>query len=120
MISKELLGMALGVKIAQYNVELDREMVWVESECGKYDWKPIDIHNISHKCKVWAKSKDISLFSGACENSDNGCDLEWSYDCQLFSHIEGMELFYTKCYTEPEAIFKATSYILENMIKDNK
>ena len=113
MISKELLSEVLKVYIESISSpkEFDyHEIIYRRDGTNRY----INIHELAYKCKEWARLKELTLFSGAIENSDNEFDLEWSYDCQIFSHKDGIELFYIKCESEPEAIFKACQCILDN------
>ena len=112
MISKELLREVMGIHIAHCSeCKADSDLFYTDTDGGHY----INIYELAHKCKEWAKLKELTLFSGVVENSDNEFDLEWSYDCQIFSHKEGIELFYIKCESEPEAIFKACEYILNSI-----
>lgn len=111
MISKELLSEVLNKNILSYEFDM----------YGNIDYKVINdygsninIYELAHKCKEWALEKNLTLFSGNINNQDNNYESEWSYDCQIFSHKEGIELFYIKSLTEPDAIFKACQWILDS------
>ena len=116
MISKELLNAVLGDK---YNVE--RLCEWYEIEdgylkthydCGKYDLQgrptglgiEINIHELAHLCKEWAYSTYGIMIQSYPYCGKGRADA-----------IKGLkvdEVFKEK--TEPEAIFKAAQWVLDN------
>lgn len=110
MISKELLSEVLGCDSSEcyfedtynlINYKYQYDVTW--SEEIQYDNSSINIHELAHKCKEWLKNNVSNSFSGF----DNGH--------RFFCHIENYNIqdrFYED--TEPEAIFKACQWILEN------
>jgi len=109
IVSKELLREVLDddvLRIGSFNYPR------LEIEVQRYsykDWLAINIHELAHKCKEWALEKDCQLVS--CIKKDRSmCDIySNTFDCK-FTHYAD---------SEPEAIFKATQYILENKGEKN-
>lgn len=107
MISKELLSEVLGYKISKAYIEDTQSVKYLNvfldgDDTGIYD--SINIHELAHKCKEWAYKQGFLLNSDSLGYCLHGCyeediikvDQEWKSD------------------TEPEAIFKACEWILEN------
>jgi hypothetical protein len=74
-----------------------------------------NIHELAHKCKEWAKSKNLYIVSMLGSNSESAnskinskCEC---WVCDLTDTIIKEEIY---ADTEPEAIFKACQWILEN------
>lgn len=64
-------------------------------------------HCLGNKCKEWAWLKEYRLISGKFDDNSFYCDIETSeYDEHKVCIAAD---------TEPEAIFKACNYILENL-----
>ena len=119
MISRELLNAVLGDK---YNVE--RLCEWYEIEdgylkthydCGNYDLQgrptglgiEINIHELVHLCKEWVLSKGY-YFEIHIKLSET--------HIKLWQDTSITKLFKSfKMSTEPEAIFKAAQWILDNV-----
>ena len=75
MISKELFSKVLGKDIG-----VD-ELIIKDNEIKfNYMFKPINIHELAHKCKEWAKDKGFYLKSGFNTDivDDNG-DIDFDY-----------------------------------------
>ena len=121
IISKELLSEVLDKKVVVddiSNIELKENTItfiedyWDEDEgSGFYRNHTINIYELAHKCKEWALSKGYILMSkprtsssfATCEFCKNGkCD----YEDDLWNDF--------RADTEPEAIFKACQWILNN------
>ncbi|MEA3280219.1 MAG: hypothetical protein U9Q38_06440, partial [Thermodesulfobacteriota bacterium] len=75
-------------------------------------WQPIDIniHELAHKCKEWAYSDGIMLQS-YLYNDKARCDIE---KFGVFEHE------FQVADTEPESIFKACEWILEQLKQKDK
>lgn len=105
MISKELLSEVIGENITTINI-IDNMVIY----SNDFDDKPpydINICELAHKCKVWAKTHGYDIktdVDGMYEIIDNNDDDNIVID----SYAD----------TEPEAIFKACEWILQQ--KDNK
>ena len=125
MISSELLSEVLGYEINNVDIIQDTLLHFNGTEIGtEYeDWETINIHELAHKCKEWARSQDINLEGGV----ELICTLAGanktspSYYCYIFKEdwifpLE-KEIHYTRGYTGPEAIFKACQWVLDNKDK---
>ena len=68
-------------------------------------------YHLAHKVKEWALSKDYMIVSFMNWNSGNNCfaRVKLRNSPSLFGEYE------PEANTEPEAIFKAGNYILENL-----
>jgi hypothetical protein len=82
-------------------------------DCGLYKhYESINIHELAHKCKEWAKSLDYRILSGYddCDDMETWTVLinhrygEGGCSCDDFFEAE----------TESEAIFQACQWILDN------
>ena len=117
--SKELLSKVLGVYVTEFYLDCESlvytyDRIFNENEQYKDD---INIYELAHKCKEWAvnlKPNKHALSSYPRWNNirdypeTNGN----YYICQHL--VSGIQF---EAATEPEAIFKACEWILEN--KDN-
>lgn len=120
LISKELLSEVLGHKIWKIlncNIGTLRYCIYPNKrdEPSEYTF-PINIHELAYKCKEWALNKGYRLLSGFDEKEyENSPDIE--YSC-IVNHIycEGgcRSDNNFNSYSEPEAIFKACQWILDN------
>ena len=105
MISKELLSEVLKGTIQEFKINNEGNVDFIF--IGDYDeWKTINIYELANKCKEWALNKH-----------DYGISTYWNKDEKVFVSLI-MENWMSDNYsmdadTEPEAIFKACSYILE-------
>ena len=90
--------------------------------------KSINIYELSHKCKEWAKSNLFSYMNIGTISETRAClDLRtkfnfgiWrGYSCSIVTLDERHEVLYTtKCFdTEPEAIFQACQWLIDNKDK---
>ena len=105
MISTELLG---EVVIGSYPQDdrvpdlIRNEIQWFNSV--DWEYQRLNMYELTHKCKEWALENGYELYSssiGICDIFNN--DFE-----NKGAHIAG---------TEPEAIFKACQWILDNKEK---
>lgn len=109
MISKELLSEVVGNEVS--------EIRWINQQKKElqYDviedlnYTTINIYELAHKCKEWAKLKNYYLFSAPDENNEAICIVDGLYYDGIY--IEQIKHCHT--YTEPEAIFEACEWIFE-------
>ena len=103
--SKELLSEVLDIKVVEvYKIGSnpnfkDNTLLYRVEGCG--DLFTINIHELAHKCKEWANiKKGMYLSSGYDE-----VDKKWEAMMMQITFVAD---------TEPEAIFKACQWILDN------
>lgn len=112
MISKELLGEVLGKYISECGLYSDNEIVYDMNVSEKYfDREYINVYELAHKCKEWALNRNRMIYSFPFKHF-NG-KLLWNSEVRFNNTIHHATF---KGYTEPEAIFKACEWILN----DNK
>jgi hypothetical protein len=123
MISKELLSKVLGLTTICSN------MWWYEGNTLVYHWKGnsmlwfehrsrINIHELAHKCKEWAvmlrpNKHALSSYPRWSNHRDYPETNGNYYICQHL--VTGAQF---EAETEPEAIFKACQWILDNKINN--
>ena len=120
MISEELLSEVLGKPVYMLELVLDKRYIIIYHDNGVMNTSNISIYELAHKCKEWAWVCDnIRLESGRRYGTS-----ATEYNCCI-SVYNGHKYYFDGEYknfiadTEPEAIFKATQWILER-IKDDK
>ena len=105
MISKELLSEVLGYKVELVKSNNGTTLYFNKYENGDY----INIHELAHKCKEWAVLKgyeiETKLYAIGTEIYSSA---NISYGRNMGKYID------TITTTEPEAIFKACQWILDN------
>ena len=120
MISKELLSEVLGLKKIESistNLRQIQEGIYGHAKeneiayLAKNQWYLLNIHELAHKCKEWALKNEFWLKSSV-NNITEFCEDEAYCDILDFEH--SLDDFYLGGDTEPEAIFKACQWILEN------
>ena len=106
IISKELLSEVLGIQILEV-VPTKGNVIWyVFKDC--YEGKDfINVYELAHKCKEWAKNQGYYLLS-ALVKSSGICMFDLSH--KKIDNYRNV----TKRNTEPEAIFAACQWILDN------
>ena len=108
MISKELLSEVLKESVLSIRPYIEDDIIDENItiyECGKNTYGIIDIYELAHKCKQWALEHDCELLSCIRSKDRAICDIySDKYNCK-FTHYAD---------TEPEAIFKACKWIMEN------
>ena len=112
MISKELLSEVLGIEIYSCKLVAQTTIVRYKFDAvGEVRDSSINIHELAHKCKEWAFNKDMFILSSASlprgKFTSSYCVAE-----KQFSYPTKKETFHANA--EPEAIFKACQWILEN------
>ena len=117
MISKELLGEVIN-SYDLIAVNTLNQVIYVDDN-GSY--QNINIHELANKCKKWAIVKGYQVSSSKPIVADDEGKQVFNYwwSAYLFKFDGGYEspLLVTKSFnaeTEPEAIFKACQWILEN------
>jgi len=101
MISKELLSEVLNVKVISIEVYTNGVDYYEEHGSTIH----INIHELTHKCKEWALTQNYIIKSFI---SDKGYAI-------IETKVGKDEIIDLKISnTEPEAIFKACQWILEN------
>ena len=103
MISKELLSEVLGEKVRSVHGAFNNIHFWVEDDEKCYT---INIHELAFKVKEWAMDNMYSVKSELFRNGRGFASLE--------ARTAGLENKNFEAETEPEAIFKAGQWILEN------
>ena len=97
--SKELLSAVLGIDVNEVKgIEANTPICGCVHSDGWYD--EINIYELAHKCKEWAKKKEYWAISGYDEG----------YFCMLHDMPDNR---FFNASTEIEAIFKACEYIME-------
>ena len=105
MISKELLSEVLSNKHIINNKNdllIGEKEVILFSKMGSYDIN-INIHELAHKCKEWAYESGVTNFLSGQSDYGRRCEFYWGFELSEF-----------QANTEPEAIFKACEWVLEN------
>jgi hypothetical protein len=131
MISNKLLSAILNKKCVIVDFIKETNNLYYQTDCNigtelrnKECW--INVYELSERCKQWAFIKWYSIESSIdSDGFDEQDNIEWVYyvylsDLKNIEHIGNRNKFIKefKAKTEPEAIFKACEWILEN--KDYK
>ena len=110
MINKKLLSEVLGYDVQKYAVRKNNIIPFQRNKVFKDALNvrnPINIHELAHMCKEWAYSREYLIDSRVTQSGA----------CRLFtspiSEKKDVERVFT-AKTEPEAIFKACEWILDN------
>ena len=114
MISKELLSEVLDIKVVEvYKIGSnpnfkDNTLLYRVEGCGVLF--TINIHELAHKCKEWAFCLDATMILSSVSEANIGiASIKDDYGNILICEV---------CESEPEAIFKACQWLLDN--KDEK
>ena len=114
MISIKLLSEVLGKKVIRYDNEL--QILFYRDEYDSMVWAELNIYELAHKCKEWAWRNYHYTLSSEYADNEYSCSatLTWhdfkNYPCTI-------EEYPIVSDTEPEAIFKACQWILDNKRK---
>lgn len=108
--SKELLSKVLGVYVTEFFLDCESlvyvyDKIFNENEQYKND---INIYELAHKCKEWA------LFEGHILSSWMTNPMN---EIECYCKSNNIDRYPFQANTEPEAIFKACEWILENKDK---
>jgi len=104
MISKELLSEVLGFETRDVRLSENLSSL-VLYTCNECEGKGLNIHELAHKVKEWAYNNNYFITSNLKEAN--------VYPINSDGWIMKLELSIDE-KTEPEAIFKAGQWILEN------
>jgi len=116
IISKELLSEVLWVEVIKFddgkyqypNNDMSKVYYMVNGTFGVYS--SINIYELAHKCKEWAWKKGYEINSKAeCNKDDDRCGNACIYKCYGYDIIGSFG-----ANSEPEAIFKASQWVLDN------
>ena len=108
MISKELMSEVLNLNIT-YIERCNNSIVY---KISVYDREEeVNIYELAHKCKEWAFIRGYKIESKINEDSCQSHTIKRSYLCD-----EDWAICFC-CETEPEAIFKACQWVLNNKDK---
>ena len=112
MISKQLLSEVLGVKNLDSDIGLCIDKVnviyGIIINDDDIDYYSINIYEFAHKCKEWAYVQGYIINSGRTTSNDWATTV---YKVLEFNpYIK--EVYHTWEIIEPEAIFKATEWVL--------
>lgn len=118
IISKELLSAALGIRTIVMDPILEPMnkigyLVYGSQNTiqeVRNNHKQINIYELAHKCKEWAKSKEFIIHSSPTQKIEYTA-IAQHFDLNKFYY--GQNQFYA--LSEPEAIFKAAQWILDNV-----
>lgn len=100
MISPELVKEICGKKAYSRDNE-----VWIPIDEFEGAFEGLNIHELAHKCKEWAINEGFWLET-YINHSQGRCSV---------NNAKWERVYKTTQTTEPEAIFKATSYIMEQL-----
>lgn len=107
MISKELLREVLDTYIE--HVSTDTSDGYIEFE-GHLDKCRINIYELAHKCKEWASKSNLDILSWYDVMEEKVAIAKILQTCEEFNNSNVA----FSAYNEPEAIFKACQWILDN------
>lgn len=119
MITEELLSEVLNTSEPYFESSNGKELVFWSGGFYRKDRETerINIYELAHKCKEWARTQDYYIQTG------NRLDGTTRYDVLSarididFEDYDDSEIFSEIYDTEPEAIFKACEWILEQKSK---
>lgn len=108
LLSKKLLSEVLGGSVYELKIKGNTVYPIYENGMPLMNDIPINIYELAHKCKEWAKLKyfiDIDSHSGCAR-----------WGAEAVSHNGRPSVFYEQVFigrTETDAIFKACEWIME-------
>ncbi len=120
LVSKELLSEVLGYKVDKIEEHFDGNFdpcFLISHNGGQL---LLNIYEFMYLCKEWAFQQRYNVYSlGKWRDSNRDTYLSYSVTIKTFE--ENIQYAMNKCYndkfyadTEPEAVFKACEWILEN------
>lgn len=104
-VSKELLSEVLGYAVSSIYIAPNGNFIEAQS---KYRDERISIYEFQHKCKEWAYERDFYIYSIFTFAGEGACYVTKDNEVQK-------RLATFAGDSEPEAVFKATSYIMEQL-----
>ena len=124
MISKELLSEVLNIENERISRTVDKfcfpNTNTIAVQYYMTDgWQHINIYELAFMCKSWANKKGYALTpmnDFGFDNKDTDNFKSYWTTCYInLQPVNGTHLHSELADTEPEAIFKATSYIMEQL-----
>ena len=120
MITKELWSEVLKIPLKD-DPKYDEPLLLYRDEYDSRVWTEFDVHRLAYLCKEWAFSKGYNVYSlGKWRYRSVDTNSYLSYCVTIKTHNEDLTSAMNKCQndmfyaeTEPEAIFKACEWILE-------
>jgi len=116
MISKELLSEVLGDIISViHGIDRGNELLFHLE--GNSELHNINIYELAHKCKEWAfdNKYELSTWKTRKESKSKYGNSKWNEKMtEKIGWIASLGLHYTFAESEPEAIFLACQWILDN------
>ena len=122
MISKELLSEVLNIENERISRTVDKfcfpNTNTIAVQYYMTDgWQHINIYELAHKCKEWAYKKEYALtpmndFGFGNKDTDNFKSY-WTSCYINLRPSNGTHLYCVEMTSEPEAIFKACEWIME-------
>jgi hypothetical protein len=122
-ISKELLSEVLGKEIKHYTMRGNNIICFSQNRTYKDAdnvENPINIHELSHKCKERAYEQGYIIETGVYPTT--GLEKrEYFYTIRILHKANSLptSTVLETLYTEPEAVFKAYQLILDNKGADD-
>jgi len=122
MISKELLGKVLNVKVLG-NLKCPEFVLYFDVDLGTPTTRTmgVNIYELAHKCKEWAFDNHVELSTWKTTKTKDTSygKAKWeTHDFGNTYYVASTGVRYTHGNTEPESIFKICQWILDN--KDTK
>ena len=116
-VTEEMLNEVLGGHIEYSHIKITKDFIQYVTP-SNYSPLRMDIYRFAHECKKYAFSKGYVLESAYIfkgEFTSSYC-IVMQYAMARDNHNN----FPVHADTEPEAIFKATSYVIEQIKKEQK
>lgn len=120
-VSKELLSEVLGEQVNEIQILKNKAIfggiqLWISSESHDV---AVNIYELQHKCKEWAYTQGYIIITW--NENPHFFDSEWQSEIFKIGEITANKRqrlnFFYGLSTEPEAIFKACQWILDNKDK---
>ena len=111
MISKELLSEVLCLYCGVKSIRNSEVVYWFNC-IGEVRESSINIYELAYLCKEWASKHHYSVMSGWEMTHWGG-----AYRVAVFRNSDNILFSMSTVKTEPEAIFKASEWILKQVKK---
>lgn len=123
-MKKELFVEILGTDTSDilydnYEVVIEEEIAYLRNKNAFYNHRKVCVYRLAHMCKEWALDQNVSI-SSTFKHTYGYAWVEWyvEYKNSRFGYHQGHNYKNEfQAETEPEAIFKACEWILENQSK---
>ena len=123
MISKELLSIIMCAKIERFRILNNIAHIYYINDEQEYF---ISVYELSYRCREWARNNDyeVSACKPIVQDDEGKAVINYWYKAYIhkfelgtYSGPEQILKFDINCSSEPEAIFKACEWILEQVGK---